>query len=211
MCNPRRFIALDAMGVIYRAGDDVVELLIPFIGELNGESAPSHIEQQYLEASRGNMSARDFWLSVGVPPESEDAYLMGHKLIDGLIEYLNWARSIGYGIGCISNDLSVWSGKLREKFELCSFISPWIVSADIGVRKPERRIYQAFLAAADVRPDDVLFIDDRIKNLDAAKELGIKTVMFVREGAVCSDEHIVCRSYADVRAYCESNFPVTRY
>ena len=46
----------------------------------------------------------------------------------------------------------------------------------MGMRKPERRIYEYTLRALNVEPHDVVFLDDLGVNLKAAKELGIRTI-----------------------------------
>lgn len=52
-------LVLDAMGVIFQAADDVVELLIPFVTEYGGEE--DVVQSAYLDASLGRISADEFW------------------------------------------------------------------------------------------------------------------------------------------------------
>lgn len=65
-------LVLDAMGVIYSVGDDVRDLLCPFIAEKGGSTDTSKIEKLYHSASLGYMSAFEFWKAVDVNPELED-------------------------------------------------------------------------------------------------------------------------------------------
>jgi len=51
-----------------------------------------------------------------------------------------------------------------------------VESCRVGMRKPERRIYEYTLRALNVEPHDVVFLDDLGVNLKAAKELGIRTI-----------------------------------
>jgi hypothetical protein len=48
-------LALDAMGVIYPAGDDVAELLCPFVREHGRVSDDNRIEALYREVNLGRM------------------------------------------------------------------------------------------------------------------------------------------------------------
>ena len=107
-------LVLDAMGVIYKVGDDVGELLCPFIHENGGLSDDSEIETIYREASLGHLSAREFWERVKINPALEDDYLLRHQLSDGLLDFLPQARQRFASIWCLSNDVSEWSRKLRE-------------------------------------------------------------------------------------------------
>lgn len=57
-----------------------------------------------------------------------------------------------------------------------------VLSYKYGVRKPEKEIYEIFLKKAGVKPENCLFIDDSAENVRAAKELGIKAVLYENPG-----------------------------
>ena len=84
-------LVLDAMGVIYAAGDDVAELLCPFIHENGGIADDRRIEALYHDAS-GRLSAIQFWEQVQLDPALEDAYLIRHRLSAGLLQFLRNAK-----------------------------------------------------------------------------------------------------------------------
>ena len=48
-------------------------------------------------------------------------------------------------------------------------------SHEIGMRKPNSEIYEFVLAEQEFKPQEVLFVDDRKDNIEAADGLGIKT------------------------------------
>ncbi len=81
-------VVLDAMGVVFRAADDVAELLVPFVRNRGGVEDVGAIEAAYLDASRGSITADAFWLKVGLSPSLEDDYLSGHALTPGAREFL---------------------------------------------------------------------------------------------------------------------------
>lgn len=170
-----RVIALDAMGVIYRAADDVEELLVPFVAEHGGADAPA-VRAAYLLASRGALTAAELWRRVGLDPALEDAYLTRHALAPGVPAFLEWARAGGYRLACLSNDVGEWSLKLRRRFELERCVGDWVISAEVGARKPEPRMYEALLSRVAAAPDEVLLVDDRVLNVEAAPALGIRAV-----------------------------------
>ena len=49
------------------------------------------------------------------------------------------------------------------------------LSFEIGLRKPDREIYEYVLKSIQTTPNNVLFIDDYINNIQGAKECGIQT------------------------------------
>ncbi|MEU6121513.1 HAD-IA family hydrolase [Streptomyces sp. NPDC047123] len=62
------------------------------------------------------------------------------------------------------------------------FLDDVISSADLGVVKPDRRIYETAARRAGVAPARCLFVDDREENVDAAAALGM-TGLHYREPA----------------------------
>jgi FMN phosphatase YigB (HAD superfamily) len=173
-----KLLALDAMGVIYAEADDGLNLLYPFIVEKHGCRDVQEVIRLYNAASIGRMSSAEFWTSCGIDPALEDEYLSMHRLTDGLLEFLNEMRSRGIELWCLSNDISEWSAKLRGKFGLESYFRGFIISGDVGARKPDPAIYHCLLEKARIRPHNVLFVDDRFRNIETAEAIGICSILF---------------------------------
>jgi putative hydrolase of the HAD superfamily len=191
-------LVLDAMGVLYQAGDDVAELLVPFVRR-NGMASLSaeEIDRDYVAASLGQLELAEFWARMGVDAAREDEYLSGHRLIDGTLYALPRLKTRYRRLACLSNDVSRWSVKLRRQFGLEAWIDTWFISGDLGLRKPSPDIYRHAIERLGVKPDDITFVDDRPRNLDAARQLGIQTVLLDAGGAAASS-HRTIRSLADL-------------
>ena len=192
------FLVLDAMGVIYEVGDDVGELLVPFIREKNGHCDISAIERLYDEAILGRLTAKQFWIALGLNPKLEDEYLQRYRLSTGAIEFLQRASKHFSSIWCLSNDLSEWSLTLRRRFRLKAYVGGFVVSGDVGCRKPESRIFQILLGQVRVQPTQIIFVDDKKVNLDTAASLGFDTVLFDPRGAAGPVAHRVARNFGDL-------------
>jgi putative hydrolase of the HAD superfamily len=192
-------LMLDAMGVLYRAGDDVAELLVPFVRNhgQTGLSAEA-IEREYVAASLGQIDTTTFWKGMGVDPALEDDYLAGHRLIDGTREALLRLQQRFSRIACLSNDVADWSAKLRRRFGLETWIDPWFISGDLGMRKPSPEIYRLAIERLDAQQQGVVFVDDRLRNLDAAKALGIRTALLDVRGDMPDHPHPRIRQLADL-------------
>jgi FMN phosphatase YigB (HAD superfamily) len=171
-------LVLDAMGVIFQAADDVAELLVPFINELSPGIDEELVESAYLDASLGIISPRYFWSLFNISPEKEDDYLSRHSLIPGLKELLDIANKNDVPVWCLSNDVGQWSDKLRNNFQIEQLLAGAVVSGDVGVRKPDREIYEILIKRSGYKAEELLFVDDREKNIAAARDLGIETIMF---------------------------------
>lgn len=171
-------LVLDAMGVIYTAADDVAELLVPFVVENGGISDAAAIAHHYTRASLGEIDTATFWHAVKVSPHAEDEYLSRHRLADGLLTFLDNLPSCVSSVWCLSNDVAEWSRKLRSLHKLEDRFGGFVISGDVGVRKPHHGIYDRLLATIRRPANTLLFVDDRPKNLDAAQSLGFRTIQF---------------------------------
>jgi len=194
-----RAIVLDAMGVIYSVGDDVIDLLCPFIAEKGGERDILKVQSLYNSASLSNIRASEFWEAVGIDPGLEDEYLNRHQLRDGLVEFLQEVKKQGYEVWCLSNDLSEWSKKLRIRFELDNYFRGFVISGDVGTRKPDQAIFSALIGQLGADPSSAIFVDDRLQNLDPAAALGFETVLFNPTGCEVTDKrHQIVSNFDDL-------------
>ena len=171
-----RVIVLDAMGVIYRARDDIAELLVPFVERHGSRAGANDVAALYEKASLGHLDADAFWRALELDPSIEDDYLAGHDLSEGLLAFLESARSSGIDMWCLSNDVSRWSIKLRERFALDGFFADFVISGDIGYRKPSEQAFRCLLDRVGGAPE--LFVDDRPQNVSIARSMGIPSVRF---------------------------------
>jgi epoxide hydrolase-like predicted phosphatase len=68
-----------------------------------------------------------------------------------------------------------------------------IVSCEVGCAKPDPRIYQICLTQLGVTPSSAVFVDDRLENLAAAEQLGIRTLHFTGEESVAQLKELARR------------------
>jgi HAD superfamily hydrolase (TIGR01509 family) len=200
-----RIIVLDAMGVIFSVGNDDRDLLCPFVQEKGGTKDMSKIEMLYYSTSLGNMSSAEFWEAVGLDPGLEDEYLQRYELTDGLTDFLEAVNSQGYEVWCLSNDIGEWSEKLRARFGLDKYVRGFVISGEVGVRKPEQAIFDHLISQSTVSPRDAVFVDDQRRNLDVAAALGFNTILFAPGSHDLTDEkHIVATNFVDVLCWLSS-------
>ena len=164
------------MGVIFRAQDDVAELLIPFVAKCGSSIEEGNLLDLYERSSLGVLDADDFWRELGLDPRIEDEYLTSHKLNEGVLDFLLFAQDNEIDVWCLSNDVSRWSMKLRKRFELEDKFVGFVISGDIGFRKPSGQAYRCLVDQIGSVPD--LFVDDRARNVSAAQAAGIPSVCF---------------------------------
>jgi len=174
----KKILVLDAMGVIYAEGDDGQNLLYPFILEHGGCADVREVIRIYNQASIGKISSNKFWELMDLDPALEDEYLLQPRLSQGLIEFLEAISLKDIEVWCLSNDISEWSIKLRKKFGLEKYFRVFVISGDVGIRKPDLAIYLSLLQKTKRIASDLLFVDDRLQNIEAANSLGIHGILF---------------------------------
>lgn len=55
---------------------------------------------------------------------------------------------------------------------------PVALSYEIGVKKPDRRAYEILLRELEIKPSKVIFVDNKIENVEAAYTMGIDSIRF---------------------------------
>ena len=84
--------------------------------------------------------------------------------------------------------LSNWSAETfpiaRERFDFLGWFDGIVISGEVGVNKPERRIFDYLVEQFDIEPEGTLFIDDSPTNIDAARALGFRVIQFTAATAL---------------------------
>jgi len=175
-----RVVVFDAMGVLYRAADDVTELLIPYLADLGTPRTPAEIREVYRRASLGELTSAELWAACApAGPRGDDvSYCARHELVPGIVALLGDLRQRGVPVACLSNDVSEWSVILRRRFGLEDLVTWWVISGDIGVRKPAPGAFEAVVGATGVPPAHLVFFDDRRDNVAGAAAAGLDAVQF---------------------------------
>ncbi|MGI9601145.1 MAG: HAD family hydrolase, partial [Acidimicrobiales bacterium] len=174
-------LVLDAFGVLFDADDDITTVLGPFVTENGGTDDAIEVAERYRQASLGRLSAAEFWSSLrveGDPEHLDHEFVARLPLTDGALTFLERAKLQGLTVACLANGLSRWFDLLRRRDSLDVYCETWLISSDIGVRKPDPAAYEALQAATGVPLTNCLMIDDRVEHLEAARRVGMSTALF---------------------------------
>ncbi len=136
-------------------------------------------------ASVGRATVEEIWQAVGARfglDEEETArlradFFRGDRL-DGQLLHAIRALRRARRVGMITNawpDIRRW---LENEWRIAHLFDPLIISAEVGVAKPDPRIYQLALQALGLPAHQVLFIDDFAENIAGAQAVGMQTHHF---------------------------------
>lgn len=102
-------------------------------------------------------------------PEDEAPFDDAHPTLEHL-------KRAGYRLGVIANQ-SIGAAQRLDSWGLLKFFDVVAVSAELGVSKPDRRIFEQALAWAGCLPRNSVMVGDRLDNdIIPAKSLGMGTV-----------------------------------
>lgn len=140
------------------------------------------------QASLGLISEEQHWQIIACSldlPEDRVQYLRteffaGDRLDLELVDLMRSLRP-AIRVGLISN---AWTGMrswiIAQKFE--DAFDDMVISAEIGIAKPDARIYQAAMQNLQVLPNESVFLDDTLKNVEAAQNIGMHAIHFLQPG-----------------------------
>jgi len=104
------------------------------------------------------------------------------KPFDNMLNLLKEAKdSLGCKVAALSNEGKELGHYRVEKFGLKEFIDYFIVSGFVGCAKPDERIYNLAINISQSLPNQIVYIDDRPKLIEAGKRMGMNTILHHNE------------------------------
>lgn len=106
-------------------------------------------------------------------------YAIHCKLFDevrSLLESLNGT----YRLGVISNAFPSMDW-VFDRLDIRKYFDSITISAFVGECKPDKNIYEIALNSMNVKAEECIFIDDKMRNVEAAEKLGFRGVHLDRE------------------------------
>ncbi len=179
-------VVLDARGVLYDEANDIGARLVPFVRERGSKATLQEINDAFRSASLGRLSTGELWAQLGLnddPAELDALYTSEFRLREGVLEFIDRLHDRGLRVAVITNNVLGWSKAIRTRFDLDARVDTWVVSGEIGTRKPDGAFFEALRRMTGVEYSDSLLIDDQIGDLDMARSLNMSTAMFVPEAS----------------------------
>jgi epoxide hydrolase-like predicted phosphatase len=137
------------------------------------------------KAQLGQASLEEVWTwladHLGLSPEELAAlkrdFWAGDRLDRELCDYI-WGLRSRYRTGMLSNNWARDGRAMAQELGIANCFDIFVTSAEVGVMKPDPRIYYVALERLGVSPPQAIFVDDFIENVDAARQLGMQGIHF---------------------------------
>jgi FMN phosphatase YigB (HAD superfamily) len=82
-------------------------------------------------------------------------------------------------LGLLSNTDPLHFRYIVSTFPIVSALEKWILSYEVGFKKPDAQIFQKAIEWASVEPQKILFIDDTKGHVEASISLGMQGIHFI--------------------------------
>lgn len=185
----RQILLLDMYGVIIKESKGY---FIPYTFEHFDRKEHDRLtrafreENLFTKAGNGESGSDEFLSLLGYsnPAETMRDYLTHFLTLDPEFLWFAERNYRRYDFVLLSNDVKEWSKYLFELHGLQKYFKETIVSGEIHMRKPENRIFVYAIEHLQCNPQECIFVDNSVQNLNAAQEAGINTVLFNRDNEV---------------------------
>lgn len=99
--------------------------------------------------------------------------------IPGSIDLLKKLQALGLNLYSITDNIKELIEYHKQKSEFPKYFKDIIVSADLGILKPNPEIYKHLIDKHHIIPSESVFIDDIIANVDGAISVGMHAFQFI--------------------------------
>ena len=107
----------------------------------------------------------------------EADFFSGDRLDIELVDYIRRLQG-RYKTGVISNALSDVRAAIDNQWHMADAFDAITISAEVGVMKPDARIFHIALQSLGVQPAEAVFVDDFPHNVEGARAVGMHAIQF---------------------------------
>ena len=110
--------------------------------------------------------------------EARDA-VFGRGIVacGAMVDAVREVRAAGYRTALLTNNAREWEDQWRASIPVDELFDVVVDSSRVGLRKPDPAIYRLTCDRLGVQPEECLFVDDLDCNVEAARALGMATIL----------------------------------
>jgi epoxide hydrolase-like predicted phosphatase len=138
-----------------------------------------------VKAQLGQISEDQLWAFVldhlgeplGEAGVFEQAFWGGDRVDESLVGYISRLRP-RFTTALLSNAWSTLRRAMEDKLQISDVFDELVISAEVGLMKPDARIYRLALEKIRIQPAEAVFLDDQPVNVEGARALGMHAIQF---------------------------------
>ncbi len=133
----------------------------------------------------GKMADNEFWswainewgLDITVK-EIIALMIKGYEVNKKVEKLVKKVRNNGYKTLICSNNFPARIEGLEKRFNFLKNFDVAVYSYEVGIAKPDKKIFQELVKLSGVNPKEIVFADDDIEKISGAKEVGIQAFLY---------------------------------
>ena len=144
---------------------------------------------------KGELTNKEFFklfsekVKVKLPTNYQELWIKSYTKGEAnqiVLKIIKKLKQKNYKLACLSNTIPphLVYNKRKDNYSIFDVL---VISCEVGMRKPEKDIFQYVLKKLNVQPEEALFIDDDITFINAAVDLKFKTIHFINEKQLETD------------------------
>lgn len=190
-------VLFDIGGVIVKWKDEWLYKDVAKKFGLSGVLLVNEGKKELSNLRLGKISEPEMWQRIGTKINSEELSNIKESLIHNIFKsrisvdksiftIIKQLQKKNIKIGILSNTTLVTHTIVEELIDM-SYFNYQFLSYRIGWEKPDEKIFKYVTEQLPYSKEEILFIDDKISNVNAAKEFGIKTIHFIDTSQFMAD------------------------
>ena len=136
---------------------------------------------------KGEITENEFWrlflkkIKSNKPLPKESLllreFIKHYDRNDDVINLVKRLKNNSYKVAVLSNSIKPHA-EYQYKIGIYRNFNIVVLSHEVGMQKPDLKIYKYLLRKLRVKPEEAFFVDDKLNNVEAASKLGIHAVLF---------------------------------
>jgi len=106
-----------------------------------------------------------------------DVYVKNSRFFQDVDEIVAKLRKAGYKLAILSN-IEPNLAEFNKRRKLYDGFDVVVLSCDVGLRKPDPKIFKLVLKKLSLKAEECFFVDDKAEHVTAARKLGIHAILF---------------------------------
>ncbi len=171
-------------------GYPVGSMLRLFLGVDDGDLLDASAASDWHDLETGQLTLAEYLERLverapsylgGVPFDIEAYYRFSMEAPFGvhwmMVHRVRGLRETGYRTAILTNNVAEWRPVWRSTFPVDDLFHAVVDSSEVGMRKPDPAIYLLTCERLGVAPNRSVFLDDNLANVEAARCLGMRSIL----------------------------------
>jgi epoxide hydrolase-like predicted phosphatase len=137
------------------------------------------------QAQRGEISVAEHWENLRQKLNCStqdiraliDEFFARDELDQALIDYIRELHQT-YKTALLSNAWDDMRKVIADRWHFDDVFDTMVISSEVGIVKPDPRIFHLTLEKLGVQPNQAIFVDDMSRNVEGAQRVGLKAIRF---------------------------------